>query len=170
MERIKRTFTFPLIVNESAARLVAGMVACLACAIAFSGVHALLPLLAFGFLLRVLAGPKLSPLAILAVKVLVPRFGLPSRPVAGAPKRFAQGIGLAMTTLASVLSLALHQRAAADATLVVLVAFATLESVFGFCAGCWLYGVLMRAGWLGADACVDCAPKKVVTRNGALGG
>ncbi|HVO29993.1 MAG TPA: DUF4395 domain-containing protein [bacterium] len=160
MESIQRTFTFPLIVNETAARLVAAMVACLACAVIVSGFHAALPVLAVGFLLRVLAGPKISPLALLAVKVLVPGLRLPVRPVAGAPKRFAQGIGLAVTVTASLLSLVLHERGAADALLALLVVFATLESVFGFCAGCWLYGVAMRNGWLGADACVDCAPEK----------
>ena len=46
-------------------------------------------LLAYGFIARVLAGPRLSPLAILVTKVIVPRFGLPYRPVAGPPKRFA---------------------------------------------------------------------------------
>ena len=46
-------------------------------------------LLAYGFIARVLAGPRLSPLAILVTKVIVPKVGLPYRPVEGPPKRFA---------------------------------------------------------------------------------
>jgi Domain of unknown function (DUF4395) len=38
----------------------------------------------------------------------------------------------------------------------VLLLFALLESVFGFCAGCWLFGHLMRLGVIPADTCEAC--------------
>ncbi|MGH9271283.1 MAG: DUF4395 family protein, partial [Ilumatobacteraceae bacterium] len=57
------------------------------------------PPLALGFLARVLAGPTLSPLGQLATRVVAPRLGRP-RLVPGPPKRFAQSIGLALTTAA----------------------------------------------------------------------
>ena len=48
--------------------------------------------LAYGFIARVLSGPRLSPLARLATAVVAPRLGAP-KPVPGPPKRFAQAIG-----------------------------------------------------------------------------
>jgi len=59
--------------------------------------------LAIGFLLRVISGPKLSPLALLASRVIVPRLPWPPRMVAGPPKRFAQTIGLAFSLAAALL-------------------------------------------------------------------
>jgi len=39
----------------------------------------------------------------------------------------------------------------------VLVVFATLESVVGFCAGCWMFGQLMRLGVIPEETRVACA-------------
>jgi hypothetical protein len=43
------------------------------------------------------------------------------------------------------------------ALLAVLVVFATLESVLGFCMGCTAFGWLMRAGVVPESVCLDCA-------------
>ena len=61
-----------------------------------------LAVIAVGFWLRLLFGPRISPLAVLSVKVLTPRLGK-TRLVPGPPKRFAQGIGAAVSTAAAVL-------------------------------------------------------------------
>lgn len=147
---------FPNPVNEKAARVVAGGVALLALVTIVSGWHWLLVPLALGFLARVLSGPTLSPLGQLAARVVAPRLGAP-RLVPGPPKRFAQTIGLALTTVAAVASLGFDQRGLALGLLVVVVAFATLESVVGFCAGCWVFAQLMRLGVIPEDTCVTCA-------------
>lgn len=146
LEALRERWGFPQVVNGSAARLVAGMVAVLASAVIVSGRHALLPLLAAGFALRVASGPRLSPLALLATRVLVPRLGMAVVPVPGAPKRFAQSVGLAFTLGASWLALAARRPLAADVLLAVLVLFATLEATVEFCAGCWFYERLARWG------------------------
>jgi hypothetical protein len=39
----------------------------------------------------------------------------------------------------------------------VLLVFALLESVAGFCAGCWLFGRLMALGLIPASTCEACA-------------
>ncbi|MBA3748411.1 MAG: DUF4395 domain-containing protein, partial [Solirubrobacterales bacterium] len=84
--------SFPNPVNEKAARVVAGVVA-VACAITLlTGWHWLLVPIAYGFVARVLTGPKLSPLGRFASRVVAPRLGAPVW-VAGPPKRFAQGMG-----------------------------------------------------------------------------
>ena len=41
----------------------------------------------------------------------------------------------------------------AGALVAILVLFATLESVVGFCAGCRLFGLLMRAGVIPEETC-----------------
>ncbi len=145
---------FPDVVNEKAARVVAGGVAVIGLVTLATGWYWLLVPLALGFLARVLTGPRLSPLGQLATRVVAPRLGTP-RLVPGPPKRFAQSIGLACS-LAALLSVALGRPGLAAVLLGVLVAFATLESVVGFCAGCWMFAQLMRAGVIPEDVCVAC--------------
>src|SRR5829696_6806911 len=82
---------FPRVINEKAARTVAGVVALAGVIALATGAHWLLVPLAYGFWARVLAGPRFSPLAQLASKQIAPRLG-PPRDVAGPPKRFAQGL------------------------------------------------------------------------------
>jgi hypothetical protein len=135
---------FPSVINEKAARTVAGVVALTGVIALATGAHWLLFPLAYGFWARVLTGPKLSPLAQLATKVVAPRLGRPKE-VAGPPKRFAQAMGAAMTTL-GVIALALGWTAVTTVLLALLVAAATLESVFAVCVGCQIFGALMRAG------------------------
>src|SRR3954469_14391978 len=137
-------FSFPRTVNEKAARVVAGCVAFIALFALVTSARWLLAPLALGFWARVLTGPTLSPLGQLATRVLAPRLGTP-RYVAGPPKRFAQGMGAAMTTLAAALALAGDHPAAAVLLGLVLVA-ATLESALAFCVGCKVFALLMRLG------------------------
>lgn len=148
---------FPNPVNEKAARVVAAGVCLLALVTLLTGWHWLLVVLAAGFLARVLTGPRLSILGQLATRVIAPRLGAP-RLVPGPPKRFAQGIGLAVTTAAAVLSLGFGWHLAASVLLGVLVVFAFLESVVGFCFGCWIFARLMRLGVIPASVCEACAP------------
>lgn len=147
---------FPNPVNEVSARLVAaGVVLMGAAALAFRQPWLLVPL-AYGFWARVLTGPKLSPLGQLVTRVLTPRLGVEPRYVPGPPKRFAQGVGAAFTTAALLLHFVVGATGAAYALLGVLVVFATLESVFGFCMGCTVFGWLMRAGIIPDEVCDSC--------------
>lgn len=146
---------FPNPVNEKAARVVAGGVVLLAVLTLITGWHWLIVLLAVGFAARVASGPRFSLLGRLATQVIAPRLGLPKF-VPGPPKRFAQAIGLILTTAAAVLSLAFGLTTAATVLIVVLLIFATLESVVGFCAGCWMFALLMRVGVIPASACEAC--------------
>lgn len=110
--------------------------------------------LAYGFLARVATGPRLSPLGQLATRVVAPRLGEP-RLVPGPPKRFAQAIGAFVTSLA-VLLVVLGAYGAAQALLVLMVVFATLESVFGFCVGCRIFAALMKVGVIPEAVCEAC--------------
>jgi hypothetical protein len=121
-----------------------------------TGEYWLLIPLAYGFWARVLTGPTLSPLGWVAQKVIAPRLG-PSRPVPGPPKRFAQGMGAVMATTALVLALIAGDHTAADVVLGMFVAAAGLEAIAGFCVGCRLFGLLIRAGLVPAEICAECA-------------
>ena len=146
---------FPSVINEKAARTVAGVVALTGVVALATGAHWLLIPLAYGFWARMLTGPKLSPLAQLATKVVAPRLGRPKE-VAGPPKRFAQAMGATMTTL-GVIALALGWTTVTTVLLALLVAAATLESVFAICVGCQIFGALMRAGLVPETVCAECA-------------
>jgi hypothetical protein len=146
---------FPRIVNEKAARTVAAGVALTGIVALATGWHWLLIPLALGFWARVLAGPRYSPLALLATRVVAPRLG-PPRDVAGPPKRFAQGMGAAITT-AGVVALALGWTTVTTILLAALVVAATLESVFALCIGCQVFALLIRAGVVPETVCVECA-------------
>ena len=155
MPSFSEVFSFPNPVNEKAARVVAGGVALLAVVTLLSGWHLLIVVLALGFLARVLTGPTLSVLGQLATRVVAPRLRQP-RLVPGPPKRFAQAIGLTFSTVAAVASVGFGLTTLATGLVVVLLIFATLESVVGFCAGCWLFARLMSFGLLSQQTCEAC--------------
>ena len=153
-----KVFAFPNPVNETAARVVAGGVVVLSAAglgLAAAGYGWLLVVIALGFWARVLTGPTLSPLGQMATRLVAPRLG-PLRFVAGPPKRFAQGIGVAFSSTAVVLWFAFGEHAAASIVLAMLLAAAFLESAFGYCLGCRIFGLLMRAGWIPDEVCEAC--------------
>jgi hypothetical protein len=154
MTRMRSGLGFPRIVNEKAARVVAGLVALVAALALVTGWLWLTAVLVVGFALRVASGPRLDPFGRLATKVIAPRLGEPVL-VAGAPKRFAQGVGLVLTTVATI-ALVLGAPTVTTALLGVLLVFALLESVVGFCAGCWVFGYLMRWGLVPEAVCVAC--------------
>ncbi|HMM96579.1 DUF4395 domain-containing protein [Phycicoccus sp.] len=146
---------FPAVVNEKAARAVAAMVVLVTAVALATGWLWLSAVLAVGFALRVASGPRVDPFGQLATKVLAPRLGA-ARMVSGAPKRFAQGVGLAFTTAATV-AWVLGTPVVTIGLLAVLLGFAALEAFVGFCAGCFVFGQLMRVGLVSDDTCVECA-------------
>jgi hypothetical protein len=152
----KAVFSFPNPVNEVAARLVATMVLTLTLLTIATGQWWLMPILAYGFLARVLTGPTLSPMGLLATRVLVPWMGDRGRLVPGPPKRFAQSVGLVFSVSALALYFVTDGMAASRAVLSVLAVFAALEAVLGFCAGCLVFNYAMRWGLIPESMCEEC--------------
>jgi hypothetical protein len=152
-----RLFSFPNPVNEVSARLVAGgvLVMCLV-TIVFNQPW-LTAVIAYGFIARVLTGPKLSPLGQLVTRVIVPRLSVPAKFVPGPPKRFAQGMGAVMSVTACILALGFGLTVEAYVVLGLIVVAAMLESVFAICIGCKIFGALMRAGIIPESVCEECA-------------
>ena len=164
-ENITNFFSFPELINEVAARLVAIGVLVLSSVVLFllidknNYVLIFLSILIYGFLARVSSGPKISPLALFVTKLLVPRLNFKEKLVPGPPKRFAQGIGLIFslfTTITFVLSL----NSISILLISVLILFAALEAFIGFCAGCKVFKLLMNIGLIPNDVCEKCSNYK----------
>ncbi len=157
---MRSVFSFPNPVNEVSARGVAAGTALIGLACLGFRVPALMVVLAAEFALRVAWGPRFEPLAALVTRVITPALGLDERPTPGPPKRFAQAIGLVVTTVASILYFGVGATVGtvgAYGLIGVLVLFATLESVFGLCVGCRLFALLMRTGVIPTSVCEECA-------------
>ncbi len=153
---MRYVFSFPNPVNEVAARVVAGLVVGLSLATILTGQAWLMFVLAYGFLARVATGPTLSPMGLLATRVIAPRIGEPKL-VPGPPKRFAQIVGLGFSVAALVLHFVAGSPVAANVVLAVLILFAALEAFLGFCAGCFVFDYLMRWGLVPQSVCEECA-------------
>jgi hypothetical protein len=152
---VRKVLGFPGQVNETSARLVAGGVVVQAATfLAVRQWWVLVPLV-YGFLARVLTGPRLSPLGQLVTRVITPRMPGTHRLVPGPPKRFAQGVGLAFSGFA-LIAWTLGAPSVAVVLISGLAAAATLEAVFAVCLGCIVFNRLMRLGVLPADVCVEC--------------
>ena len=127
-------------VNETKVRLVAGLVLLIAIGYWLTN-WLVLPLLLFvDFGLRSTDLGKYSPLGTIA-DGLVNAFRLPYKGTDQAPKQFAARIGFGFAILISGLQLA------GISTLIpvsVLALFAALESIVGFCAGCYVYTYYIR--------------------------
>ena len=159
---MRNLFSFPNPVNEVAARVVAGGVVLLAVVTLVLSLAVdprwlwLTAVLAYGFVARVLTGPTLSPLGQLATRLVAPRIAA-AKPVPGPPKRFAQGIGAAMTVTGVILYGAFGLVGATQVILVLVIVAATLESAFAICVGCIVFGWLQRRGVIPDGVCEACA-------------
>src|SRR5204863_7134385 len=123
---MRELFSFPNPVNETSARLVAGAVAVLTVITVAFQQGWLLPVLAYGFLARALTGPTLSPLGLLATKVVTPRLHVRHRYSPGPAKRFAQTIGAVFTVTATILWFAFGLHIEALVLVGVIAVFASL--------------------------------------------
>ncbi len=146
---------FPNPVNEVSARLVATGVWLMAVAAVLFDAKWILPILFYGFIARVLTGPKLSPLGQLVTRQITPRLPFKEKLVAGPPKRFAQGMGVAFSGSAFILMLTGHWFAA-QVVLGLLIVAASLEAFAGYCLGCKVFAVLMRFGVIPEEVCEAC--------------
>lgn len=148
-------FSFPNPVNDVAARTVATGVVVMGATVAGLGWGWVLVPLTYGFIARVAAGPRISPLGQFAVRVVAPRLTRHEKLVPGPPKRFAQAIGVSFSVTASALWLA-GAPGAARVVVALLVVAAALEAALGFCLGCKVFSVLMRLGVIPDDICEEC--------------
>ena len=164
-ENITNFFSFPELINEVAARLVAIGVLVLSSVVLFllidknNYVLIFLSILIYGFLARVSSGPKISPLALFVTKLLVPRLNFKEKLVPGPPKRFAQGIGL-IFSLFTAITFVVNLNSISILLISILILFAALEAFIGFCAGCKVFKLLMNIGLIPNNVCEKCSNYK----------
>ncbi|MEZ5321378.1 MAG: DUF4395 domain-containing protein [Microthrixaceae bacterium] len=149
-------FSFPDPVNEVSARLVAAGVVVLCTTLLVTGWYWLTAVLAYGFLARVLTGPRLSPLGRAVTGIVTPRLSLDPRWTPGPPKRFAQGIGATLSTAAALVWFGLGAAVPTVVLVSMILIAASLEAAFGFCLGCRIFALLMRIGVVPESACEAC--------------
>jgi len=152
---LKNIFSFPESINEYAARMVAGFIFIFALTYLYTHNIYVLAFMIYGFFARVMAGPSLSLIALLVTKIIIPKMGNPYAECPGPPKRFAQLIGLIFTTTAFYFIISGHL-ITADLLIGILAVFAALESIMGFCAGCWFFKQMMKWGWIPQKVCEKC--------------
>jgi hypothetical protein len=126
--------------SEAKIRLTAFLVLILIIIYLITGAGAAPIALTLDFALRAFGLPQYSPLGFIA-GTLATALKLPAKPVYLPPKRFAARVGFVFCVAVTILHYADYEVAA---TLVgaVLALFAALESLAGFCAGCYVYN-----GW-----------------------
>jgi len=166
-----RPARFPVI-NERAVRATAGIVmvlAAIAIAIAYfdhnyTPVRIISILVAVDFALRQIAGlTPLSPIGTLGtflVKNQTPEW------VGVTQKRFAWALAFAMALLIAILTNAEVHGLGVQLIGLTLIALLWLESVVGFCVGCFIYSRLIKAGLIhpedapacGGNSCEITAP------------
>ncbi len=127
-------------VDEHPVRFVAFFVLAFMAVYILTGNPLLLCLLLADFLLRAFNLNAYSPLALLSGRV-VKQIGLKNKPVDRAPKRFAAFMGLAFVAIILLMWL-LNFTLPAKSIAVLVAVFASLESFFGFCAGCYVYAFI----------------------------
>jgi hypothetical protein len=90
------------------------------------------------------AGIRRHPYGLLFKKLVRPRLSAPTELEDPAPPTFAQGVGFGITAIGLLVSLAIGPIALVVAAAFAFVA-AFLNSVFGYCLGCQIYLLLVRA-------------------------
>jgi hypothetical protein len=94
------------------------------------------------------AGIKRHPYGLLFKNLVRPRLKPPTELEDPIPPTFAQGVGFVITAIGVILTLLGLTLALPIAAALAFVA-AFLNSVFGYCLGCQIYLLLVRAGVLG---------------------
>lgn len=100
----------------------------------------ILLLLAADFYIRAFTSLKTSPLSYISQN-MVAVFKLDRKPIDKAPKIFAARLGFLMSLFIVIFSVAGLQSAALVIA-GILTLFASLELLFGFCAGCYVYSYI----------------------------
>ena len=145
----------PQLVNEAVVRGTAVQVFLLAAAAVIWGSFIPIIVLAADFFIRVAFKPRYSLLVLISKSAVVPVFRFRSKNILYRPKRFAAGIGLCLSVAGLVLAF-LGQTTAMRFVVGLLGFFSFLEAFFRFCAGCKIFGLLVRLGIADEGLGTDC--------------
>ncbi|MCS0499304.1 DUF4395 domain-containing protein [Protaetiibacter mangrovi] len=150
--RFTASVTAVLLLVTVALGLVGGVASSLT-ARAVQPAFVLLALLAAVFVWSSAAGVARNPWSLLFRRLIRPRLAPPAELEDAAPPTFAQGVGAFVTLVGVALHLAgVPYGLVAAASAAFVAAF--LNGVFGYCLGCQLYLLLVRAGLVRKAAAV----------------
>ncbi|GAQ85585.1 hypothetical protein KFL_002430010, partial [Klebsormidium nitens] len=145
-------FWFPQKVNENVARLTSGTVVLICVlSIIFRAQQTIAFAtggLAADYLSRIVFGGIFSPIGV--TSSVIAAF-LPKAYVDGAPKQFAVFCGFFFSFMAALIFFAAENTIAASCFLAALAGAAALECFINFCAGCWMFGLLVKAGLVSGE-------------------
>jgi hypothetical protein len=107
------------------------------------------------FLTRAFASSDFSLLAMASKVLSKSIFRFPFRMILLKPRKFAAGIGAAISASALVMHYfdSIHL---VQILMGIPAVFSFLEWAFGFCAGCRIFALLVKAGIFREDLCDDC--------------
>lgn len=126
-----------VLMNENKARITAFFVLVLGVAFLLTKLWIIIAVMAIDFLLRASNQGKYSLLAVLSDAV-IKQLKIGNKPVDRAPKRFAAWIGF-IFTISILIVIGLKLELTVIILTSILLVFAALESLAGFCAGCYVY-------------------------------
>lgn len=113
-------------------------------------------ILSIDFFIRSLINSKFSILAILAKKLFAEKIPFREKIILMKPKKFAASIGAILSLAAGIFGLSGQIPIMIFITGVLLL-FSIFEAFFKFCAGCWMFGVLIRLNIISDDNCLECS-------------
>lgn len=156
MKRTKERKAPPERVQEAAVRGIAFLV--LIAVLITLLFDTILPMyvLAVDFFIRAFVSGRFSLLALLSRKGVSQLLRFKKRMITARPKKFAAGIGFALSSAALILGGAFDYELWYVALVGILGLFSALEAFFSFCAGCRIFGLLIRFGILREEVCCDC--------------
>ncbi|PRP81250.1 glutaredoxin/malate transporter fusion protein [Planoprotostelium fungivorum] len=150
-------FTFPHPVNEWDARIHAFFATAVGAVILILGAVRpdvcawyLYAWLIYGFLARMLCGPKFDPQAWFVVLFIVPHLKMKPIFVPGPPKRFAQFCGFAASSASFILYM-IPVRIAANWVMGMLVVLTIVQGLHGICVGCFFWHLMVITGIFGEE-------------------
>jgi hypothetical protein len=142
-------------VEESVIRGVALQVFLVALFAAFTSNPAAVIFLVIDFFIRLVKKPRFSLTVLLSRNIILRIIRFRRRRILARPKRFAAAIGFTISLAAAVL-LFTGLPTGALFLMGILALFSFLEAFFAFCAGCYLFRLLIRLGLAEDDLCTDC--------------
>lgn len=155
MKKIKAINSPPLRINEAVVRGVALQVFVIALTVIFWASWYPIIFLIIDFFIRAVIKPKYSLTALISRIFLAKFVRFKKRMTLAKPKKFAAWIGLVMSVLAGLAGV-LGSLPVMLVIIAILALFSFLEAFLKFCAGCKIFGILIKIGFLKEEVCMDC--------------